>query len=207
MPKNNIRKLKKLLKKSDVRFVRIVWCDNANLIRGKAVHRDTIFASTLAIDRNREVIDSIAEALIAQKIPVEQYYPESGPGQHEISMRYAPAMVAANRQIVFRETVKAIIHQHHLQASFLPKIFADAAGSGCHIHLSLWQNGKNLVPDAYSKYGLSSVAQAFIAGVLDHLLALMKLRSPPIRGIISSLVILTLSVSKFCSTTLHCSFI
>ncbi|MBX9255606.1 hypothetical protein H1Q63_16990 [Desmonostoc muscorum CCALA 125] len=47
----------------------------------------------------------------------------------------------------FRETVRAIAHQHNLTASFLPKIFADAAGSGCHIHLSLWYNGQNLLPD------------------------------------------------------------
>jgi len=54
---------------------------------------ETVFASTLAMDLNQEVIDDIAEALIAQGIPVEQYYPESGPGQHEISMRYNPSSV------------------------------------------------------------------------------------------------------------------
>jgi glutamine synthetase len=37
----------------------------------------TVFASTQAMDFHREVIDEIADLLIAQEIPVEQYYPES----------------------------------------------------------------------------------------------------------------------------------
>jgi glutamine synthetase len=142
----------------------------------------TVFASTQAMDINREVIDEIADALIIQGIPVEQYYPESGPGQQEISMRYTDALRAADWQIAFRETVRAIAHRHNLTASFLPKIFPDAAGSGCHIHLSLWRNGQNLLPDSEGICGLSQIAQAFIAGILEHLPALMALTTPSVNS-------------------------
>ncbi|MBD2337860.1 glutamine synthetase [Calothrix sp. FACHB-156] len=138
----------------------------------------TVFAATQAMDINREVIDAIADALIAQKIPVEQYYPESGPGQQEISMRYTDALRAANYQIAFRETVRAIARHHNLTASFLPKIFPEAASSGCHIHLSLWRDGENIVPDAQGAAGLSQTARAFIAGILHHLPALMAITTP-----------------------------
>ncbi|MBN3959225.1 glutamine synthetase family protein [Nostoc sp. NMS8] len=138
----------------------------------------TVFASTQAMDIHQEVIDEIVEALIAQKIPVEQYYPESGPGQQEISMRYTDALRAADWQISFRETVRAIAHHHNLTASFLPKIFPDAAGSGCHIHLSLWRNGQNILPDPQDICGVSQIGQAFIAGILDHLPTLMTLTTP-----------------------------
>ncbi len=37
----------------------------------------TVFAAAQAMDIHREVINDIADALIAQGIPVEQYYPES----------------------------------------------------------------------------------------------------------------------------------
>ena len=139
---------------------------------------NTVFASTLAMDSTLEIIDEIALALVAQGMPVEQYYPESGPGQHEISIRYTQAMSAADQQIAFRETVRAIALRHGLKSSFLPKIFADKAGSGCHLHLSLWQDGKNIVPDASKVGGLSQIAQAFIAGILQHLPALMALTTP-----------------------------
>jgi glutamine synthetase len=139
---------------------------------------DTVFASTLAMDVARPVIDEIAEALIAQEIPVEQYYPESGPGQQEMSIRYASALTAADRQIAFRETARAVALRHNLKASFLPKIFPDKAGSGCHLHLSLWSKQQNLVGDPKAPDGLSAKARAFMAGLLFHLPALMTLTAP-----------------------------
>jgi glutamine synthetase len=138
---------------------------------------ETVFASTLSMDLQQPVIDEIAEALIAQDILVEQYYPESGFGQQEISMMYANALAAADRQIVFRETVRAIARKHNLIASFLPKIFIDQAGSGSHIHFSLWQNGKNITPHP-DKDGLSPLASHFVAGLLTHLPALMAITTP-----------------------------
>lgn len=139
---------------------------------------ETVFAATQAMDLHREVIDDIAEALVEQGIFVEQYYPESGPGQQEISILYSQALSAADQQIAFRETVKAIAFQHQLTASFLPKIFADKAGSGCHLHLSLWQDGQNLLPDLETAGELSEVARRFIAGILQHLPALMAITTP-----------------------------
>ncbi len=139
---------------------------------------NTVFASTLAMDQHQQVIDHIAEALVEQGMPVEQYYPESGPGQQEISILYTQALPAADQQIAFRETVKAIAFQHHLVASFVPKILADQAGNGCHLHLSLWRDGKNLLLNPEGDGGLSQVACQFIAGILQHLPALMALTTP-----------------------------
>jgi glutamine synthetase len=130
------------------------------------------------MDRNRAVIDDIVESLLAQEISVELYYPESGPGQQEISVCYTQALPAADRQIAFRETVHAVADRHGLKASFLPKLFADKAGSGCHLHLSLWREERNLVPDSRWPWGLSELAGRFIAGILDHLPALMAVTTP-----------------------------
>lgn len=139
---------------------------------------ETVFASTMAMDLHHEIIDHIAEALIQQGMLVEQYYPESGSGQQEISILYTNALSAADQQIAFRETVKAIAHQHDRIASFLPKIFANQAGSGCHLHLSLWQEGENLIPHPEGNGELSDIARHFIAGILHHLPALMALTTP-----------------------------
>lgn len=139
---------------------------------------ETVFASTLSMDLHGEAIDDMAEALVEQGMLVEQYYPESGSGQQEISILYTHALSAADQQIAFRETVRAIALQHNLKASFLPKIFADKAGSGCHLHLSLWQEGKNLIPHEEKAGELSEVARHFMAGILHHLPALMALTTP-----------------------------
>ncbi|MBD2462942.1 glutamine synthetase [Oscillatoria sp. FACHB-1407] len=142
----------------------------------------TVFAATLGMDLNQPVIDDIAEALLSQGIPVERYYPESGPGQHEISIRYTDALRAADWQIAFRETVRGVALRHGLRASFLPKIFANHAGSGCHLHLSVWQDGQNISSDPHSASGLSKTAIAFIAGILEHLPALMAVTTPSVNS-------------------------
>jgi glutamine synthetase len=139
---------------------------------------NTVFASTLSMDMHQEIINDIAKTLITQGIIVEQYHPESGPGQQEISVVYVDALAAADQQIAFRETVRAIARQHQLIASFLPKIFAKAAGSGCHLHFSLWQEGNNILSDPKKENKLSSIASSFIAGVLDRLPALMAITTP-----------------------------
>ncbi|QDU75366.1 Glutamine synthetase [Bremerella volcania] len=145
---------------------------------GVAPADDTVFAATLAMDLAREVIDDIVEALLDQSILVEMYYPESGPGQHELSATWTTLTEAADWQVVFRETVHAIAARHGLKASFLPKVYADKAGCGCHLHLSLWRDGKNLLPDPDGPGELSDTALSFIAGVLEHLPALAAVVAP-----------------------------
>ncbi|NEQ37720.1 MAG: glutamine synthetase [Okeania sp. SIO3I5] len=149
---------------------------------GIAPTDDTVFASTLGMDINRPVIDDITDCLIAQKMQVERYHPESGPGQNEISIRYTDALQAADRQISFRETVRGVALKHGLTASFMPKIFADQAGNGCHLHLSLWEGEQNIVPDSDGIGGLSKTSQSFIAGILEHLPALMALTTPSVNS-------------------------
>lgn len=139
----------------------------------------TAFAATLGMDYQQSVMDAIADALTDQGIAIEQYYPESGPGQQELSIHYAPALQAADQHLIYRETVHAVAHRHGLVASFLPKIFAQTAGSGCHLHLSLWQGGENITPAGAEQPGkLSPTARAFVAGLLDHLPALMAITTP-----------------------------
>jgi glutamine synthetase len=138
----------------------------------------TPFASSRSMDLHQPLIDMIADMLFAQGIGVEQYYSESGPGQQEISMLYTHALSAADQQIIFRETVHAVAGKHRLRASFLPKLFADQAGSGCHLHISLWKEGSNLVPAPDGSGDLSSLARQFMAGILHHLPALMALTTP-----------------------------
>ncbi|MGC9516679.1 MAG: glutamine synthetase family protein [Methanomicrobiales archaeon] len=138
---------------------------------------NTLFASTYSMDINYEIIKQIIDSLSRQGIIVQQYYPESGPGQQEITVKYASALKAADNQIAFRDTVKSITYQNGLIASFLPKIDLDRAGSGCHLHMSLWKDGNNIL---FKDDGLklSETVQRFIAGIINHLPSLMAITTP-----------------------------
>jgi glutamine synthetase len=129
----------------------------------------TPFASTFSMDLNHAFIMDLVDSIEAQEMEVEQYYPESGYGQHEVTIKYGDAMKAADSQIAFRETVHAVSSKHGLLSSSLPKIFADQSGSGCHIHMSLWNDKDNVTSDRNGEWGLSEEAVHLIAGILDHL--------------------------------------
>lgn len=139
----------------------------------------TIYCETLAMDTGHDILMDIFDALTEQGIIIEQYYPESATGQHEISIRHSDALTAATQQIIFRETTKAIAMRHNVVASFMPKIFPDQAGNGTHLHISLHKDdGTNIVPSDTNKEELSPTALHFIAGILQHLPALMAITVP-----------------------------
>jgi glutamine synthetase len=139
---------------------------------------DTVFSATGSMNIHCAFINDLSDALVAQGVAVEGYYPESGPGQQELNIRYADAMQSADQQIIYRETVRGIANQHGVIASFLPKIFEDKAGSGCHINFSIWRKEKNISGDAGQTNGIGREAGAFVAGVLAHLPALAAITIP-----------------------------
>ncbi len=139
---------------------------------------NTVFCATGAMNLHRALINELTEALIAQGLEVEGYYPESGPGQQEVNIRCAEGLRAADRQIIYRETVRGVAARHGLVASFLPKIFEDKAGSGCHINFSLWRETQNVSGDSRQATTISTEAGAFVAGILDHLPALCAITIP-----------------------------
>ena len=133
--------------------------------------------STIGMTTAAAVMDEIVAALEAQNIQVEQYYPELGHGQQELSVSHAPILDAADRQVFYRETVRGVAYRHGLYASLAPKPFIDQAGNGGHIHWSLWDAAgtRPLMHDAAGRYGVSAMGYHFIAGVLEHLPALLAL--------------------------------
>ena len=122
-----------------------------------------------------EVIDEIVAALEAQGLPVEQYYPELGWGQQELSVRHAPALRAADNHLLYRETVRAVAARHGLAASFAPKPWPDQPGNGCHLHFSAWDRPGRRNRFAGEDGGLSELGRHFVAGVLQHLPGLIAL--------------------------------
>jgi glutamine synthetase len=145
---------------------------------------ESLCFSTVGMATAAPVMDDIVAALEAQRIPVEQYYPELGHGQQELSIGHAPALEAADRQVFYRETVRAVAHRHGLWASLAPKPFVDQAGNGAHIHWSLWDAAgrRSRMYDPRGRYGVSALGYHFIAGVLEHLPALLALTCPSVNS-------------------------
>jgi glutamine synthetase len=133
--------------------------------------------STVGWESSVDVIDDITAALEAQGMPIEQFYPELGHGQQELSIRHADALRAADNHIRYRDTVRAVARKHGFVASLAPKPFANQAGNGCHIHLSAWDpaRARNLMAVDGKPNVLSAFGRSWIAGVLKHLPGLVAL--------------------------------
>jgi len=149
----------------------------ATRVDGQYVPVDSALCfSTIGATASQDYVDDLATALDAQGIPLEQYYAELGHGQQEISTPHAPALQAADEQLLVRETIRGIATLHGLVASLAPKPWPDNAGNGGHVHFSLWEGGRNRFYGDHD--GLSAEARSFIAGVLAHLPGLCALSAP-----------------------------
>ncbi|KAL6987313.1 glutamine synthetase [Sarracenia purpurea var. burkii] len=140
----------------------------------------TPYCSTSAFDAASPILHEVFSALQSLNIPVEQIHAEAGNGQFEIAMGYTICTNAADNLVFSREVVRAVARKHGLLATFVPKYALDDIGSGSHVHLSLWENGKNvfMASDGYSLHGMSKVGEEFMAGVLKHLPSLLAFTAP-----------------------------
>lgn len=93
---------------------------------------------------------------------------ESGPSQHEIDMRPAPALRAADDCMTARITVKETALERGWHATFMPRPLGDHNGSGMHTHLTLFKDGVNALADSADPARLSDAGRAFVAGQLRH---------------------------------------
>ncbi|MFH1826227.1 MAG: type I glutamate--ammonia ligase [bacterium] len=136
-----------------------------------------------ARDLASEVREDIIFALEAMGMISEMSHHEVGPGQHEIDVKYSDALSSADNTITLKYVIKSIAAQHGLYASFMPKPLYGEAGSGMHVHQSLFdKKGKNVFFDASDKYKLSSVAYSYLAGQLAHAKGLTAIVAPTINS-------------------------
>ncbi|MFL5771129.1 MAG: glutamine synthetase family protein, partial [Chloroflexota bacterium] len=140
--------------------------------------------SAIGMESTEPVIQDIIAALTEQGLTVELSHPELGAGQQELSIRHADALRAADNQITYRQTVRAVAAQHGMVATLAPKPWADQAGSGAHLHWSIWdaRRTENRLADAAGMAGLSTLARQAIAGVVAHLPALLALTTPSVNS-------------------------
>jgi glutamine synthetase len=141
---------------------------------------ESLCFSTIGMTASQDYAEALADALDRQEIVLEQYYAELGHGQQEISTGHAPALRAADEQILTRETIRGVAARLGYVASLAPKPWPEAAGNGGHIHFSLWSKdgSRNLFHDGSRDDRLSDDARSFIAGVLAHLPGLCGLTAP-----------------------------
>lgn len=123
-------------------------------------------------------------ALEMMGIEVERMHHEVAAGQSEINFKYADALQTADNAISLKLTLKAVAKKHGLHATFMPKPVFGINGSGMHVHQSLnsVSDNVNKFYDKAGTYGLSSLAQSYIAGQLLHIRAMNAVMNPSVNS-------------------------
>ncbi|WP_378257970.1 hypothetical protein [Actinomadura gamaensis] len=129
----------------------------------------------------RDLLDALAKTGIS----VDQLHPEYAPGQYELSVAAEDPVGAADTSVLVRETIRAVSFDHDMVASFSPKVLADSVGNGGHVHLSLWREDPaegpvNAMTGGHGPFGLTAEGEAFAAGILARLPALLAVGAPTV---------------------------
>ncbi len=122
----------------------------------------------------REVCLSLEE----MGMQIEASHHELAPGQHEIDLKYVDALQAADNIMTFKLAVKTLAQKNGLHATFMPKPVSGTAGSGMHVNMSLFRNGRNVFFDENAPGQLSELARQFMAGLLAHARGFCALTNP-----------------------------
>ncbi|MDY2590759.1 MAG: glutamine synthetase, partial [Agathobacter sp.] len=109
---------------------------------------------------------------------IEASHHEVAPAQHEIDFKYDEAIQTADNIMTFKLAVKTIAKRHGLFASFMPKPKYGVCGSGMHINMSLFKDGKNIFNDEKDELGLSKEAYYFIGGIMKHIKGMTAITNP-----------------------------
>jgi glutamine synthetase len=74
----------------------------------------------------------------AQNLPADTIVAESAPGQFEINLMHVDDPVrSCDNATLLRRVIKSVAYDHEMDTTFMAKPYADQAGNGMHLHISL----------------------------------------------------------------------
>jgi glutamine synthetase len=120
---------------------------------------------TMQPARDEEIFRAVRNGMTGARVPVESSKGEWGRGQHEVNFVYDEPLPMSDMHVVFKQGLKEIVAQHGKCATFMPKPWAHEVGSSCHLHASLWRQGRNAFWDERRKAG-SKLFRQFLGGLM-----------------------------------------
>jgi glutamine synthetase len=131
----------------------------------------TPYAASFALTTAADFVAELAETLEEMGVRPEQCHAEVGHGNLEISVGEAEALAAADRRVQVLEAIRGVAHRMGLETTMAPKPYLEGAGNGHHLHMSLYENSAPVLFDPSG--ALSGPGSGFVAGLLEHLPAVM----------------------------------
>ncbi len=156
------------------------WNTDSEFEGGNLAHRAGHKGGYFPVNPIDEAQDIRGEMLSTMKrmgIKVDKHHHEVATCQHELGMIFGGLVEQADNIQKYKYVIHNVAHAYGKTVTFMPKPMKGDNGSGMHVNMSIWKDGKPLF--AGDKYAdLSQEALYFIGGILKHAKSLNALTNP-----------------------------
>jgi glutamine synthetase len=156
------------------------WNTDAEFESGNLAHRAGFKGGYFPVNPIDEAQDLRSEMLSTMKrmgMRVDKHHHEVATCQHELGLIFGGLVEQADNIQKYKYVIHNVAHAYGKTVTFMPKPMKGDNGSGMHVNMSIWKDGKPLFSgDKYAD--LSQEALWFIGGILKHAKSLNALTNP-----------------------------
>ena len=156
------------------------WNSDTEYEMGNMGHRPGVKGGYFPVNPIDEAQDLRSEMLSTMKrlgMKVDKHHHEVASCQHELGLIFDSLTKQADELQKYKYVIHNVAHAYGKSATFMPKPIYGDNGTGMHVNMSIWKDGKPLF--AGDKYAdLSSEALYFIGGILKHAKTLNAFTNP-----------------------------
>ncbi|MGU3576728.1 type I glutamate--ammonia ligase [Brucellaceae bacterium C25G] len=129
------------------------------------------------VDSAQDIRSEMLTVLSEMGVTVEKHHHEVGAAQHELGLKFDTLVRNADKMQIHKYVVHQVANSYGKTATFMPKPVFGENGSGMHVHLSIWKDGKpTFAGNEYA--GLSENCLFFIGGIIKHAKAINAFSNP-----------------------------
>jgi glutamine synthetase len=156
------------------------WNTDTQYEMGNMGHRPGVkggYFPVNPIDANHDIRGEMLSTMKRMGMKVDKHHHEVASCQHELGLVFGTLVKQADDLQKYKYIIHNVAHAYGKSATFMPKPIAGDNGTGMHVNMSIWKDGKPLF--AGDKYAdLSQTALYFIGGILQHAKALNAFTNP-----------------------------
>ncbi len=156
------------------------WNTDTPFEMGNMGHRPGVKGGYFPVNPVDPAQDLRSEMLSTMKrmgMKVDKHHHEVASNQHELGLIFGTLTKQADELLKYKYVIQNVAHAYGKSVTFMPKPMKGDNGTGMHVNMSIWKEGKPLF--AGDKYAdLSQEALWYIGGILKHAKALNALTNP-----------------------------
>lgn len=152
----------------------------ATIEGGNKAHRTGATSNYFSLepfDRCQDIRSEMVSLMKECGLPMDKHHQEVAPSQHELGLTFGSLVETAERVQLYKYITHQVARAYGKTATFMPKPIAADNGSGMHVHMSIWKDGKPLF--AGNSYAdLSETCLYYIGGIIKHAKAINAFTNP-----------------------------